>query len=793
MKFKLFGLFALLTAINVSAADFVLVRNGKAVSQIALETAEDKDIAAHIKRFNSHLRKICGTALPIGSKNLANTIRIKIVPTKKLENVYDWQITFPAKNTMQITAGKYAFFDALAAILEKAADCRFLGVENCMFQYKEQKNIALASKDFKSPEGFAFYRSIWFAPNHRPELSLQGNPYFKYTHGLPVYAFPAAKYKKGWPEVIMPVHGGKKLKRPAQLYYHWQPCYSNPETAKIAIENILEKLAKKPELSITLGVNDNFGYCQCKECKKMDANACKSIFSNDNANHSASYYTFVNRVAEGVCKKYPDLRIGVLAYFDTIMPPDFPVHPNVVPMLTLDTVQGAINPETKKRHFDIIAEWSKKVKNIGIWEYCWGRTYLIPRVNFKHQAAMMKHLYAHNAVAYFAENTLMADMLDGPKIYITSRMLKDKNADIDTILEEYYTRFAGKKAAPYLKEIYKRSEEYWTSEELKNSPAFRTSTYVYAYPTGLYLFSLKPGFTRGLLELARKVLENAETPQDKKRAEILCRHFEQVDCAASFGAWAYTAKESGEIMSEADAAAYYNMLQKDFARLLKQQKSAEKYFLKADVEPRFSNYTARKLFERDYAKLLCSGAAKTFGFMTSPEVVKAANKAAQTADFPQKVKDMIQKMQMGENIFSGREFAAEPKSMRILNSGVKYGVSSEVLCNGKKTIKLNSVYNKAYSQFIFIENLPEGRYAVSMKVFTKSKSGKADLCFWPAQSGWEEMRQFPLSSGKWQTMSKVCTVRNKKGSKTRFFLRFTDFKADEPVYIGDIRLVKIAE
>lgn len=793
MKCKQFFILLLSLIPGVYGADFFLVRDGHAASQIVFESAPDKDIANQIKLFNSHLRKICGTTLPTGNQKLANTLRIKITPTAKLENIHDWQITFPSENVMQITAGKYAFFDAVITLLEKTADCRFLGVENCMFQYKEMKNLSLEIADFKSPDGFSFYRSIWLAPNHRAELSLQGNPHFKYSHGIPIYAFPAEKYKKDWPEAIMPVFGGKKLKKPAQLFYCWQPCYSNPQTAEIAVENILEKLASKPELSITLGVNDNFGYCQCNECKKMDRNARKSIFSNDTQNHSASYYTFVNRVAEAVCKKYPDLRIGVLAYFDTVMPPDFPLHSNIVPMLTLDTVQGAINPETKKRHFDIISQWSKKVKNIGIWEYCWGRNFLIPRVNFKHQSAMMKHLHANNAEAYFAENSLMADSLDGPKIYITSRLLKDPTENIDKILEEYYNRFAGPKAAPYLKELYKRCEDFWTSAELKNSPAYRTSEYVYAYPTKLYMFSLKPGFTRELLNLARKVYENAETLQDKKRAEILCYHFEQVDAEASFGAWAYTAKESGEIMSETDAIAYFNMLQKEFPRLYKQYKHAEKYFLKADVQPKFSNYAAQKLFERDIAKLLGNGVAKTFAFINSPDVAKAAQKAAQVENFPQKVKELIQRMQKNENIFSGRNFAAKPETLKISDSGVKYEISSELLCSNQKTLKLHSVYHKETAKFILTENLMPGKYAVSMKIFTNSKQGRADLCFWPTQNSWEEMRQFPLPCGKWQSMSKVCTISGKKSKKANIFLRFTNFKPNEAVYIGDIRLVKISE
>ena len=63
-----------------------------------------------------------------------------------------------------------------------------------------------------------------------------------------------------------------------------------------------------------LGVNDCFGFCECPECIKMDAGSRKSIFTNDRLNKSQSYYTWLNRVVGAVCKEYPDLRVGILAY-----------------------------------------------------------------------------------------------------------------------------------------------------------------------------------------------------------------------------------------------------------------------------------------------------------------------------------------------------------------------------------------------------------------------------------------------------------------------------------------------
>lgn len=778
--------------VSCSAGDgeFTLVDGGQPSAQIICRQEDRQDCSEAVGRFNFFLHKITGTKLPTEGNTQKNTIRIRILPTRKLEQVYAWKISFPKPDEMLVEAGKYGLSNALTALLEKSADCRFLGVENCMFQYEEKSSLFLPRQSFRPPEGFSFFRGAWLIPNHQRELGLTGNPYFHYSHGIPVFAFPKEKYQKtGWPEEAMPILNGKKLKRPAQPFYRWQPCYSNPETARIAAENILEKLAEKAELSITLGVNDNFGFCECARCRKMDAGSPPSIFSNDKSNHSASYYTFVNRVAEAVCKKYPALRIVVLAYFDTITPPPFPLHPNILPMLTLDTVQGAIDPEVKKNHLSIIDQWSRKVREIGVWEYCWGRKFLIPRVNFAHQAEMLKYLYQRGCRAHFAENSQIADALDGPKMYLMSCLLKDPSRKTGEILNEWFSRFAGPEAEPFLREIYRRCEAYWQSEELKKSPAFRTCRYVYAFPTGLHLFSLKPGFTKGLLELAGQVGKHARTPQEKRRADLLIRHFEQVDSETAMRGWAYTAPESGEFASAADAAAYFDMIQKEFPRILACHKRAGQYFRNADVLKKYSDYVSMKLFEPDAAKMLTDGFLHSFGFMDDPAVAAAADKIAAMPDMPESIRKLVLTMRTGKNVFAGQS----PADWNVPTRNRRTEDQVE-LCGGKPTVRLFSVSADEPVKFIVLQKAEPGLWAVSLKVKTGSETGKADLCLWPARGGasgnWEELRQLPLPPGRWQSFSRTCRVAGKNDS-VAIILRFTGFAGNEPVWIGDLRLVKI--
>ena len=268
---------------------------------------------------------------------------------------------------------------------------------------------------------------------------------------------------------------------------------------------------------------------------------------------SASYYTFANRVAEALAGEFPNLRIGLLAYTGTIMPPKFPVHPSIVPMMTLDTLSSGMDPMVRARQDGVIARWGRKVRETGIWDYSWGGGYFIPRVDFAGHAARLKHLYANGGRAYFGENS-MPDALDGPKTYLIARLLENIDADPDIILGEWYARFAGRAAERPLRELYRLCTEYWRSDEMKKSALWSARTWIYNYPYANQFFALTPGFTEGLLKLAQEVRGLASTPGEKARAEVLLRHFERLDCMASFKGVAYMAPNSGELVSAADAA-----------------------------------------------------------------------------------------------------------------------------------------------------------------------------------------------------------------------------------------------
>ena len=251
-----------------TGADFALVENGaaKAVFEFGpgLGAKEEKSLKGDVELFNKYLKLVTGAEIPVdGASSQNNKIRICLLPIDRLDTRFDWRIVFPSKREMRIEATTTSLFTALRQLLEEGCDARFLGTETCMFQFDGRKNVSLAVRERKNKRAnYSLLRDIYGARGHKRELGLSDDGLFRYSHGIPVYAFPGDRYNaEGWPEAVMPVIKGKKLVRPGNdLYNRWQPCYSNPQAAQIAAENIRQWLRKHPgEKSVTLGQNDNGG------------------------------------------------------------------------------------------------------------------------------------------------------------------------------------------------------------------------------------------------------------------------------------------------------------------------------------------------------------------------------------------------------------------------------------------------------------------------------------------------------------------------------------------------------
>lgn len=807
------------SAATAEGGDFAIVKNGAAVARFELGAMPDAKSKAAAEKdvdlFNKYLKMVTGAELAATAQDARcpRLIRIDLKPIDRLDTRYEWRIDFPVSGVMRVEATTTSLFTALRHILEEGCDARFLGAENCMFQFVPRRDVVVEAHERRNAAAnYSLLRSIYRVPGHCRELGLDDDKRFEYSHGIPIYAFPASKYGAGkWPEEVMPVVKGKKLVRPPNMdnpYSHWQPCYSNPKTAEIAAENIRDILRReikdgKPRrLSVTLAVNDINGFCECGNCKAMNAGAPRPVSTNTRFNASPSYYTFVNRVAEALEEEFPGLTIGLLAYDDTVMPPDFKLHRSVVPVVTFDSGAAGMDPATKRTQDAVLAKWGERASAIGVWDYCWGWMgswgFLVPRVNFAVQGDRIKSLYAAGGRAYFGEDWV-AETMDGPKLYLTSRLLEDVDADPEAILAEWFTRFAGAAAEKPLREIYRRCEEYYRSPEMKRSPVWPARNYVYWAPDRQHLFAVKPGFTEGLVALAREVREAAATDADRARADVLLRHMERLDCLVAFSGVAYAQPENGEI---ADAAAAARMLGNFTGRaeeLFAEWRRVEKYFFE---EPDFEDktlYRRREGASRNIKSFLAEQLGRAAAFLGDAAVREALGRFAALESLPDETRALAKGMLADrlENGFGG-----------FREARITTNVVSEVVVgdDGREKLRvwparIRSEANpgdyvlRDVSNVKITRDLQPGTYLTLVTVRGTAGGVKCNMVVWPqtdgANGGWENYAPTTLKAGKEHVFASVRTVTDVQDG-LNVNLNMSGFKKDDVLDILDIRMLRVA-
>ena len=88
---------------------------------------------------------------------------------------------------------------------------------------------------------------------------------------------------------------------------------AQPAVLDIVSDAVLEYFKKHPAArNISVSCTDTHSHCECPKCEAINRReGCPT----------GSHLDFVNKVADRVKEKYPDKRVGTLAYYHTRKPP----------------------------------------------------------------------------------------------------------------------------------------------------------------------------------------------------------------------------------------------------------------------------------------------------------------------------------------------------------------------------------------------------------------------------------------------------------------------------------------
>jgi len=272
---------------------------------------------------------------------------------------------------------------------------------------------------------------------------------------------------------------------------------------------------------------DNAQFCQCAACRQWltGRDADSPFFTN--GRHSDYFFQFVNEVARLVGPKHPDKHIVCLAYMTHGAPPQkLRLEPNVLVQYCFACNRLNFDRASYEHEVELLKEWREAYpgRTLYLWLY-----YTFP-VEVANNGRF--HCFPGFFARAVGEQFTLFRQFDyrgafhcgyGQEVeaYLTYRLMDDPSLNLDTLLDEYFTRQYGPAAGPMRK-------FYETVEQTYGDPA----NYPEAIATGKieghhhqteevawgYLGNAKRTETLGKLMDEAKAA--AQTPEQKQRVAL---------------------------------------------------------------------------------------------------------------------------------------------------------------------------------------------------------------------------------------------------------------------------------
>jgi hypothetical protein len=336
-------------------------------------------------------------------------------------------------------SSSYAIYEVLQRL-----GCRWYMQSEMGEEIPHMKTIALPVMDYAGAPG-TWYRGIWYSdPAFRRRNRMGG---FGISAGHALEHYVTDEQRKEHPEWRAIING-----QPNALRLKW----SNPGVQQAVADAIIAQLDKHYVPSISLSPEDGGDFDQSDDTK-WDAGDYDPVMNSPSI--TDRYIKFCNIVAEKVTKKYPDVKLGFLAYVQYTQPPvREKLHPNLVPLLApinycrahAMTDNCPSRAEVKK----IVEGWAKASNAIAYYNYMFNLAeYSAPYPMIHQMKEELPILYA-NHIKYWEPEGIPNNDSILPGNYLTIRKAWNPQEDSDAILNEFFTRFYGAAEKPMRK--------YWT-------------------------------------------------------------------------------------------------------------------------------------------------------------------------------------------------------------------------------------------------------------------------------------------------------------------------------------------
>ncbi len=473
---KPFLLALLLLTLRASALD--LVRDGKPVATIVTAVpreapepapakgkapkrkaaAAEGDEAYAVRVLAEWVRKITDADLPVADKAPANAPAIYVGRAAIAAGLQLDDILSPSHEGIRIVAdGKRVLIAGQTEAATLKAVCRFLEALGCRYLmdgplgevFPRSPMLSVGTLNltekpgllWRNPKGPSWNARLWKAWN-----GAGGEP-FGHSHSWGSYVSPTLF--ETHPEFFA-------LGADGQRKNNGWICTSNPGLRAHFASNVvaaIERGTRHPSLSPT----DGRGYCQCPACKAQDDP--KAIEpSSGTPSVSNRYVDFFDAVARRVGQTHPEAVLSFYCYADYTQPPTVKrqLTTNLCAMIApirycrLHPV-GHPGCTSREQQVKMTDGWASVAKRLGYYNYMYNLADgTLPM--FKFSACQKEFPYlASKGLSYMTIEVLSNWHIYGPQIYLSLRLAYDPHADAAAIMEDYWVKFYGPKAAPHMK------------------------------------------------------------------------------------------------------------------------------------------------------------------------------------------------------------------------------------------------------------------------------------------------------------------------------------------------------
>jgi hypothetical protein len=619
-----------------------------------------------------------------------------------------------------------------------------------------------------------------------------------------VNLFPLKKYGKKHPE-FYPEKDGKRVV-PEIGDIRWNICFSSQGVIDEAVKNICEYFKANPAAkSYSLGMNDSSLQCECAKCIACDAG--KKTFLNEN-HLSDRYFKWANAVVERVLEKYPDKYFGMLAYHQFIEPPTkIKINEHIVPYFTYDRYRWVKDSAARQTDIKFTAEWAKAAPNLGWYDYFYGTPYAAPRVHFHKMAECYRFARDNNVSAMYGE--AYPNFGEGPKLWLALKMQWDVDADVDVLLDDWYRRCVGEKAAGYLKEYFTMWEDIWATK-IPDSPWWSDGGHYLAFYLPKYLEVITADDIDKTGELMEKVVANAKTEPQKKRAEALAKTFEYYQSTWEL----YTADQKSlnlgdpkktteaigcidrgvDLMEKADAR--YKMVKEEFEgdAILHQAISIDK--MKEYTGTEWGSGWLWKSFD-----LASSGDARVLARLKSLAKEHSVAGVRKQADFMVKIAEgSLEKIDINGSFEKRDKSRPEGYTYWIKWGKGKISLSKDEVLEGETALLFEGIARGAAIGKLDIE---PGSYAIACSYNCPEKVSKDAIVSISAKvldKEGKELKKFDAvkikpTEGKWSYIVNIIEVPEKAKMRDvtnmQLFIQADKFEPGEKIYFDQLKLYKL--